>query len=63
MTDLEKIEARLANTEKALLALAEISMNIQPGYIQEAINKVMSEYFEANSTMGLQGSKGFIKHD
>ncbi len=60
---MDKLEARLQNTEKALYSLATILIDIQPTYVQEAINEVMSECFNANETLGSKTGSGteFIK--
>lgn len=49
MSDLEK---RLDNTEKALLSLWALMMDTMPPDYQRDIDKMMNEYFEANSGLG-----------
>jgi len=60
MTDNEKLEARLANTEKALFALATILQDIQPPYVQEGMARIMGDYFDASTSLGFDARPGFI---
>ena len=49
MSDLEK---RLANTEKALVALWSLIQDTLPPAYQEDTDKMMEEYFNANCKLG-----------
>lgn len=60
MTDLERLEARLANTEKALFALATVMQDIQPPYIQESMSLILGDYFDANTSLGFDARPDFI---
>lgn len=60
MTDLERLEARLANTEKALFALATVMQDTQAPYVQEGMARVMEDYFDANTTLGFEPRADFI---
>ena len=60
MTDLEKLEARLANTEKALFALATVIQDTQVPYVQDGIYNVMQDYFDANVSLGFGPRPDFI---
>ena len=60
MTDQEKIKARLENTEKVLFALIAVLEELQPPSMQEVLNQIMSEYFDANTSLGYDGNKDFL---
>ena len=49
---MESLEKRLANTEKALLALWSLMQDTMPPDYQRSINKMMNDYFDANDTLG-----------
>lgn len=63
MTEQDRLNARLKNTEKALLGLASILFETQSPMIAEAVDIVMSDYAEANSTLGLVVNQNFINSD
>jgi hypothetical protein len=62
MTDIEKLEARLANTERALFALATILDEIQPPFVQNDITRLMNDYYDANTSLGFEPGIDFV-HD
>ena len=49
MTDIEK---RLQNTERALIALWSLMKDTMPPAYQEDIDRMVNEYFDANSALG-----------
>lgn len=55
------MDSRLANTERALLALAGIMKVTQPPESQQFIDLVFGEYFEANFLLGFSASPEFIR--
>jgi hypothetical protein len=58
------LKARLQNTEKAIFALATALVDIQPPYVQDGMNTILADYFEANSAMGFDSSNAeFITID
>ena len=63
MTEQEKLKARLANTEKALFALATVLQDIQPPYVQESMARIMGDYFDANTSLGFDARPDFIVDD
>ena len=60
MTDLERLEARLANTEKALFALATVMQDTQAPYVQESMSLILGDYFDANTSLGFDARPDFI---
>ena len=60
MTDIEK---RLQNTERALIALWSLMKETMPPEYQENIDRMVSEYFDANYALGsvFDLSNGFDK--
>lgn len=46
------LEARIQNTEKALFALAAVLIDLQPPHAQDSISLILSDYFDANSSLG-----------
>lgn len=60
MTEQEKIAARLANTEKAFFALATVLQSFQPQYVQDSMNLIMEDYFDANTSLGFDARPDFI---
>ena len=61
MNKQKKIEARLANTEKALFALVTVLQEVQAPYVQESLNLLMRDYFEANVSLGFNPEVDFIE--
>ena len=61
MNKQEKIEARLANTEKALFALVAVLQEVQAPYMQESLNLLMEDYFDANTSLGFNPRIDFIE--
>ena len=59
MTDQEKIEARLRNTEKALFCLMTVFKSLQPPALQEDIDLIMGDYFDANVSLGFEHTEDF----
>ena len=49
---MSELEKRLANTETALLSLWEIMKDTMPPDYQNNIDKMMNDFFEANSGLG-----------
>ena len=47
------IEARLANTEKALLALFTFLVDLQPPDTQDHLYKYFEDYFDAQVGLGM----------
>ena len=60
MTEQEMIAARLANTENALLAIITVLQELQPPYAQDIIDRIMCDYFNANTSLGFEPNKNFI---
>ena len=62
---MDNIEARLENTENALYALITMIMDMQPPDVQDRINRVMQNCFEANESLGSKAcsSDKFITSD
>ena len=60
MNEQEKIEARLANTEKALFALVTVLLDLQPPATQDSISILMGDYFDANTSLGFEARSEFI---
>lgn len=52
MTDVKQLEARLENTEKALIGLWSLIQDNMPNYVQDGGDKMMEEYFTANVELG-----------
>ena len=52
MTEIEKLEARLSNTEKALFALATVIQPMQPPETQDGMDRILNDYFEASTSLG-----------
>ena len=52
MTDYEKLEARLANTERAMSILAAILVESQPPNAQDKIHDTFTDYCAANDSLG-----------
>lgn len=48
----KKLEQRLKNTEIALVTLWSLMKNTLPPEHQECIDRMMSEYFDANKELG-----------
>jgi len=63
MTEQEKILARLENAEKAIFALVSVLQDIQPPYIQEGMNVVMRDYYDANVSLGFEPKPYFRNLD
>lgn len=59
MNELQKLERRLENTEKALFCLIGGLIDLQPPETQDYINVMMGEYFEANESLGFEHSTEF----
>ncbi len=59
MTEQQRLEARLANTERALLSLATLLLPLQPAETHHSLDEVMEEYFNANISLGFDGVPGF----
>ena len=59
MTEIEKLEARLSNTEKALFALATVIKPMQPPETQDSIDRIMGDYFDASTSLGFVPSLEF----
>ena len=53
---MDDIEKRLQNTEKALMALFTVLQPLQPPATQDDIYHIMEDYFEANISLGFDGS-------
>ena len=60
MTNEEKTEARIANTEKALFSIITILQDVQPPYVQDGLNNIMNAYFDANKSLGFEPQPNFI---
>ena len=58
--EVRKLEARLSNTEKALFALTTILLGLQPSDTQADIERIMGDYFDANTSLGFEPSVYFI---
>lgn len=63
MTEQEKILARLENTEKAIFALVSVLQDIQPPYVQESMSTIMSDYYDANVSLGFEPKPYFRSLD
>lgn len=50
------LKARLQNTEKAIFALTTVLFDIQPPYVQDGMNTILADYFDANNAMGFDSS-------
>jgi len=61
MNKQKNIEARLANTESALFALVAVLQEVQAPQIQESLDSLMEEYFDANTSLGFNPRVGFIE--
>ena len=59
MTENEKLKARLANTEKALCALATVISDCSPDKVQNDIDIIMCDYFDANTSLVFMPSSEF----
>jgi hypothetical protein len=59
MNDMEKIIARLNNTEIALFSLAAI-LEQQSPHLQESISTIMQDYFYDNTSLGFDPTPEFI---
>lgn len=52
MSEIEMLKARIQNTEKCLLALATIMYQHQPDYVQQEINILMDDFYDASVNLG-----------
>ncbi len=59
---LKELESRLQNTEVCLIGLSTFLIDLQPPAYQDAIGRMMEDYFNANAKLGSKSneSSGFI---
>lgn len=48
----KQLQARLVNTERALLALWSLIEDTMPSATQDAVGELMNEYYTTNSDLG-----------
>jgi len=64
MGGMTNIEKRLQNTERALLALWVLIKDTMPPAYADAVQDMMSDYFDANTELGSDlDTVGFEKND
>ena len=52
MTNEEKLQARIQNTERALVALWSLLEDLQPAAYSDDINLMMEQYHNAGQSLG-----------
>lgn len=55
--EIKLLKIRLANTEKALIGLAVLLETISPSERTEAVSHMMTDYFNANESLGADFSE------
>lgn len=56
----EKLAVRLANTERALLAVCTVIIKLQPPEAQEVMDNILKQYFDANTKLGFDANPNFV---
>jgi len=59
MTEIEMLEKRVANLERAIIGLWAILDALQPPYVNEAGNKLFKDLFDASESLGGYQSMDF----
>lgn len=49
---MSKLEARVANAEMAVVALATLIKDMMPSAIEESVNRCMRDFFDASQSLG-----------
>lgn len=63
MSDIERLEKRLHNTEVALYALWVLLEDLQPPEYANDIGEMMSQYSDANKSLGVESMEPWFFFD
>jgi len=60
---MKNLEERLKNAETALFTLATIIIDTYPPEMQDCINYLLSEYYDANISLGMEPATSFTSSE